>query len=471
MTLTRLLLAGIFTMLVSLGAFASVDHAMFIKGPFKSGPEVTQKCLECHQKQGKDFMETAHWKWSGKPNLVKGMENSTKEYGKKNMINNFCISVEGGTNPQNQASCAGCHAGYGWKDNSFDHKNPANIDCLVCHTTDANYFAAKKRGGAGVPDPAAIESGRLDLVKSATSIGKPSMVNCGTCHFYGGGGDAVKHGDLDSSLFKADRNLDVHLGGEKGTTCITCHTSEKNHKIKGASTMMATYDGRVGCTDCHKEAHQNNPIMAKHLDAVSCQACHIPTHSRGQATKTMWDWSTAGDKTKDPDWEFDRETYYPTKGTMKWEKDVVPTYMWYSGKTKRYMKGDTFDPTKTLEMNAPDGSIADKKAKIYPFKAHVGKQPYDTKYNYLLTPHTFQGYWSHLDWQKALIEGAKGAGMEYSGKYDFASTVEYVGVNHMVAPKEKALQCADCHSPQGRLDWKALGYAADPMTGGTARNK
>jgi len=31
-------------------------------------------------------------------------------------------------------------------------------------------------------------------------------------------------------------------------------------------------------------------------------------------------------------------------------------------------------------------------------------------------------------------------------------------LNHMVAPKENALKCTDCHGEKSRLDWKALGY-------------
>jgi hypothetical protein len=36
-------------------------------------------------------------------------------------------------------------------------------------------------------------------------------------------------------------------------------------------------------------------------------------------------------------------------------------------------------------------------------------------------------------------------------------------INHMVSPKDKALQCNDCHNKGERLDWKALGYDGDPM--------
>jgi hypothetical protein len=30
--------------------------------------------------------------------------------------------------------------------------------------------------------------------------------------------------------------------------------------------------------------------------------------------------------------------------------------------------------------------------------------------------------------------------------------------NHMVAPKEQALTCTSCHTPNGRLDFASLGY-------------
>ena len=39
----------------------------------------------------------------------------------------------------------------------------------------------------------------------------------------------------------------------------------------------------------------------------------------------------------------------------------------------------------------------------------------------------------------------------YSGKYGFIETVSYWPTTHMVAPKEKALACAECHAKNGRL--------------------
>ena len=40
---------------------------------------------------------------------------------------------------------------------------------------------------------------------------------------------------------------------------------------------------------------------------------------------------------------------------------------------------------------------------------------------------------------------------------------------HMVQPKENALQCTSCHSPEGLMDWQALGYYGDPMRWGGRR--
>jgi hypothetical protein len=37
----------------------------------------------------------------------------------------------------------------------------------------------------------------------------------------------------------------------------------------------------------------------------------------------------------------------------------------------------------------------------------------------------------------------------------------------MVAPRERALDCKDCHSATGRLDWELLGYDGDPAFQGT----
>lgn len=448
---------------------AATDHTEFIKGPFTTGPEVTKVCLQCHQKQAEDFMKTSHWTWKGKPTHIKGMEKSTQEFGKANMLNNFCISVEAGPNNENTATCAKCHAGYGWigKAENFDFSDKTRIDCLICHAGAGGYLRAN---GAG-PDPKAIEKGNVDLLKAARSVGKPTRKNCGDCHFSGGGGDAVKHGDLDTSMEKPAKSLDVHMGskasGGQDMSCQQCHETSR-HQIAGAATSLATFSSRVSCEDCHSGKNsphvksKNGTLIDKHLSRVACQTCHIPLFAKGQATKMRWDWSHVGENITSEE-QFDQETFAKHKGTFVWNMKVMPEYAWYNGKVERYLKGDRVDPSRVLFMSKPVGDRSDKSAKIYPFKVHTGKQPMDSVSMQLLTPQTYKSLWVDYQWDKALREGVKGSGLTYSGKYQFVETAFYGGISHEVVGKEQALTCGDCHMQGKRLDWKALGYQGDPM--------
>jgi hypothetical protein len=55
------------------------NHAVYIgDGPFKNGPEVTKKCIECHEKQSKDFMTTVHWTWSSEQ-VVNGKKGRSRQ--------------------------------------------------------------------------------------------------------------------------------------------------------------------------------------------------------------------------------------------------------------------------------------------------------------------------------------------------------------------------------------------------------
>ena len=108
------------------------------------------------------------------------------------------------------------------------------MDCLVCHDTTGTY--QKFPTGAGYPVLGEAKefppgSGKIwepvDLVAIAQTVGLPDRDNCGSCHFYGGGGDGVKHGDMDDSLAVPDRELDVHMDAVgEDFSCATCHGSD-----------------------------------------------------------------------------------------------------------------------------------------------------------------------------------------------------------------------------------------------------
>ena len=146
----------------------------------------------------------------------------------------------------------------------------------------------------------------------------------------------------------------------------------------------------------------------------------------------------------------------------------MPEYAWYDGRAERYLKGDAVDPDATTAINRPMGAARDPAARIWPFKVHRGKQVYDRNTLQLLVPKTFGegGYWTDFDWDQALRLGSEASGLPYSGEYGFVATEMYWPLSHMVAPADEALQCADCHGPAGRLDFRALGYDGDPMERG-----
>lgn len=60
-------------------------------------------------------------------------------------------------------------------------------------------------------------------------------------------------------------------------------------------------------------------------------------------------------------------------------------------------------------------------------------------------------FWAHYDWQLALESGMESAGLPFSGEYDFVETSYVFPTTHMVAPKENAISCEECHSKNGRL--------------------
>ena len=441
-------------LLANLNLSGQIDHAEYIDGPFENPQEITENCLMCHEGIDTEIMKTRHWNWQGAEYTNQNGKSVT--LGKQNMINNFCIGTT-----SNWPRCTSCHIGYGWKDSSFNFNEGSNIDCLVCHDQTGTY--KKTPTGAGMPDPS------VDLVKVAQSVGKTSNRNCGACHFNGGGGTGVKHGDLDGSMFNPGEELDVHMG-RLDFNCSDCHAGE-NHKILGAShASMAAGTNHISCIGCHKEKPHEKKLLNNHISSIACETCHIPRYAREEPTKSWWDWSTAGkDKEVEKD-EYGMESYNKKKGDFAWSKNVVPEYRWYNGQADYYMFGDKIDPTNPVSLNELSGDIKDPKAKITPFKVMRGKQIYDSQNNYMIVPKLFgkDGYWKTFDWNSASALGMQSINLPYSGEYGFVETEMYWPINHMVAPAEYALRCTECHTRKEtkRLDWEKLGYDGDPMSKG-----
>ena len=468
-------------------AKSTADHSKFkeLDQAFKSGPEVTRACLGCHTEASKQLHKTKHWRWD----YIN--PDTNQHLGKNNIINNYCTSV-----PSNYKFCTACHIGYGWEDEKFDFKSEANVDCLVCHDTTGSY--KKLPGLAGHPNYETLEwpphSGKFraptDLKKIAQNVSKTSRQTCGACHFRGGGGDAVKHGDLDSSLEHPKKYLDVHMD-EAGLnfSCSKCHTSD-SHEVAGSRYQPTAADDKGHlvpgsiekrnpgtCVACHdNDPHDSEyAILNRHTEKLACQTCHIPAYARGgKPTMMAWDWSTTGRldekghriETMGSDGQA---IYDSKKGDFKWESYVIPEYQWFNGQVDWTLADTVFDPNAILKINRFQGSAEDGKSRIWPTKVFRGKQMFDKASNTLvvtsLSDDKESALWINYDVEKAVTAGMKIAGRPYSGELGFVATEMSWPITHMVAPKEDALECAQCHRAEGRL--KGISGVYMPATNNT----
>jgi octaheme c-type cytochrome (tetrathionate reductase family) len=446
--------------------------------------EGTESCLMCHEEDGAQMLDSAHFKWEGKVEKVVGVEGMT--LGKNQLINNFCIAV-----PTNEGRCTMCHTGYGYKDGNYDFSDPMNIDCLSCHDQSGTY--AKGKPTAGAPAPGVD----LQVVAASIRIGsQPTRKACLFCHKSAGGGDNVKHGDLSSDLIAPARENDVHMSADGADfNCIACHgsnhdpkTGDYNHGIAGMP-VHSVHEGEMKqCVDCHGSKNTIHAgtsvedwlVNETWHDKLACQTCHIPAIARKKATKTEWYWSEAGD--------FDRQPveipgtggmtdYDKMKGEFVWEMNVRPVLRFFNGTWKRKFVGvnDTYDSV-PIALAEPVGDYTD--GMIYPFKLMIGNQPVDETNKIVLVPHLFglaggpNPYWIKYDWDLALQDAAAVTGQNYSGNFGFADTTALLTVNHEIAPASEALgagvtpdACLDCHQ-SGMVDFTALGWTADPLDGG-----
>jgi len=429
---------------------SSVDHSKFeiLKQEFEDAHAVTAACLSCHTERDKEIMATSHWNWE-RTEMLEGK--GLVKLGKKNILNNFCIGVSG-----SEKTCTRCHIGYGWEDKSFDFNEPTNIDCLVCHDQTDTYV--KGKGMAGLPDPS------VNLNYVSQNVGQPRKENCGVCHFWGGGGNNVKHGELDVAMLDCSREVDVHMAQEgEDMSCVDCHVTEKHQMAGKVYALSSENKDRATCVQCHTEQPHQNEILNDHNIRIACQTCHIPVYAKQNATKMIWDWSTAGrlDDNGKPMHENDaygNHNYLSIKGNFVYDDWVTPEYYWFNGIANHQLITDKID-TIPVQMNTLYGSYRDKGknqtslegSKIWPVKVHRGKQIYDTENMTLIQPKLWDSekgkgaYWLDFDWDEANRVGMEYIGQDYSGAYGFVETEMYWPLNHQVSPADKSLQCIDCH--------------------------
>lgn len=455
-----------------------VDHSKFaiLQKKFKTPQEATEACLSCHNKTGEEFMKTPHWQWK-QEDTIPGR--GVFDIGKINILNDFCIGVN-----SNEELCNMCHSGYGKSiPGHFAFKNNQNnIDCLVCHDNTGTYHKSNPCKGPNLPG-AGYPAVGTNLNYVAQNIGYPHKNNCGSCHFVGGGGNNVKHGDLEMAQLHCTRNLDVHMASvgkdAANLDCQDCHKTE-NHNITGhLYTVASSNTNRATCVECHTNKPHESKLLNDHFKTIACQTCHIPVYAKGAPTKIIWDWSTAVKMDKNGKPIFDKDLpghtyiyngkvyknveiqYDSRHGTAVFKKDVSPEYVWFNGTANHHLLGDKItDTTKPLILNPLFGSYKDNAfpkdpknpSKIWPVKIMRGKQPYDPVNMLLIQPKLAgkikgsNALWVDYNWKASAKAGMESVGLPFSGHVGFLETESMWLLSHEVAPASQSLQCAACHN-------------------------
>ncbi len=309
---------------------------------------------------------------------------------------------------------------------------------------------------------------------------------------------------------------DVHAAA--GVNCIECHQTEGHYIAKGThtTTMMTNDvpDVEVACQNCHgAEPHTEGEFADfynDHLDKIACQTCHIPNLQEDNATYR--DFANPVFE-KDPGiWVYDdiKKETEPGKGIIYawWNGDCTflgnpigdnpngenlysfykPTHIWPEFADFDY--GSWYE--KVMRPIARKG----RPSKIYPMKLFNGRQHIDLQnmgpFGGMYLPYNLPTYYTTGDADKAAEVEMQNSMMKrmYGWMFDvymmdkFMRFMEVDGWNRCayndaasnkkVEPRwipvdalleishairrEGALTCNDCHSQNGVMDFKALGY-------------
>jgi hypothetical protein len=421
--------------------------------------EGTKTCLGCHREAAESFFHSQHYQWKGEtPNLVNA---GGKKLGKMNTMNDFCTNPAASwiakvANKEGTViarGCSQCHAGLGrMPAEAVSDEQLENIDCLICHASGYRREVYEENGTLAWKPILWQNPEGLDSVAKRISL--PTKEMCLRCHAGAGGGLNYKRGDLEYALAKADRAYDVHLGG--GMDCVTCHKG-KDHRVVGRGADLAATDtpgARLTCEGpCHPAAPHRSAVLNTHAARVNCTACHAPAFARTEPTDLRRDWSRLVFDEEKGKYEGDI-----TKGTA-----VKPVFAWWNGDSSiQELGAPVRKKGGVIQMMMPEGNRADPRAKIYAFKRHEAVLPVEKGTNQLVPIKVGMAFTTG-DITASVKAGGEAFYHRPVKGWDWVPAERLMGIFHGIPPAEQALTCTDCHGKKGRMDFKALGYDADPL--------
>ena len=373
----------------------SVDHSLFpqLKRSFAEPQQVTEACISCHNGRAEEVMRSSHWNHE-RGEYIEGR--GVRYIGKRNVLNNYCIGVAG-----SRESCNKCHIGFGWGDEPFDLRSARNVDCLSCHDASGTYL--KKGGGAGYPDAS------VNLTEVATHVGRPQRTNCGTCHFFGGGGNNVKHGDLDMAQFDTTRDVDVHMASDGGEH-VVCRLPQRHEAPDEGQELLALLDEpqprRVRGVPRRRAPREGDPQRA-HPEGLLPDLPH-PDLRQGQpheaALGLVHGRAPPRRQAVRGEGRSGRRRLHVHQGLLRVgpEREArVP--VWFNGTASHYLLGDRVESV-PVPLNRLHGRYDEPDSKIVPAKVHRARQPWDEEARIMVQPKLADGkpgegaFWKDFDW-------------------------------------------------------------------------
>lgn len=362
--------------------------------------------------------------------------------------------------------------------------DPISTDaCLRCHA-GAGGASNAKRGDLGIGNIGGVSADH-DIHMAPTADGGAGLV-CVECH----------------------------IVPRDGTGAATM-------EIPGAGMDMIAGVGSIGCTGCHNDADGKphaaiNPGLDDHAEFIACQTCHIPKAGKLDQTEvvrhymddTLAPYGSTISMSDPVPFVFGRAPIYDDRHIDEagvWHEGTelsaaggfTPTYVWWNGDVDFLVPEDFLVPSiDPLDTNAIQGSKGD--GKIVPVKVQETQWFLDTYGQQI--PITigavFQGWTIESAlrfggmrssmWGGVPIYGPNEAmpvlmiqplvsnaallpdtpdniilGMAAAAPVvvDVQQAIRYGSINHEVAAAKDALDCTDCHSDTGVMDFAALGYS------------
>jgi nitrate/TMAO reductase-like tetraheme cytochrome c subunit len=385
-----------------------MDHTGAIENV--GGYTGTETCLKCHISVGGEASHNVHGKLTTKQLTAAGID-AAESRSLNPSIWAYRLETESGE--IRSGGCGRCHSSNSSEKASVSAGAASSgitpsttVECLICHASIYDMRQRKVTTVSGINKWVEDAS-----AKTAASVGKPAAPQCLRCHQ-----DSLV--DLDGTPYTAAS--DVHAA--QNISCQSCHV---------ASSRKTTGSNVRSCTSCHADFKHGIASIDLHTVRLACQICHIT----GVTGLSVLDTTRGADR--DGDGLFEEAA---TGAANKHQE-----FLWFNGSA---------DPS-----GWPNATREDRKAKIYPFRQYTYVIGFDIVKETRVTANPVV-FAQTGDFALAVRRAANAAGIK-PPKWTRVEQKRIRQLNHGI--NRNGLACDACHSSNGMMDFKALGYMSDEI--------